>query len=103
MILFFSYHFYRLLQRLKNIHILYNTETDVFGSGEKVGLLQCFFSEYPHQINEYVYNGNLVDSENNNKILVKNINLDFEIERWSKNISPTSLNTYINCSTIFLF
>ena len=31
----FSYHFFRLLQRAKNIYILYNTEHDVFGSGEK--------------------------------------------------------------------
>lgn len=31
----FSYHFFRLLQRAKNIFILYNTEHDVFGSGEK--------------------------------------------------------------------
>lgn len=31
----FSYHFFRLLQRAKNIYLLYNTENDVFGSGEK--------------------------------------------------------------------
>ena len=31
----FSYHFFRLLQRAKNVFILYNTEHDVFGSGEK--------------------------------------------------------------------
>lgn len=31
----FSYHFFRLLQRAKNVFILYNTEPDVFGSGEK--------------------------------------------------------------------
>jgi inactivated superfamily I helicase len=31
----FSYHFFRLLQRAKNVYILYNTEPDMFGSGEK--------------------------------------------------------------------
>lgn len=31
----FSYHFFRLMQRAKNVYILYNTEHDVFGSGEK--------------------------------------------------------------------
>ena len=30
----FSYHFYRLIQRAKNVYILYNTEADTFGSGE---------------------------------------------------------------------
>jgi hypothetical protein len=31
----FSYHFFRLLQRAKNIYLLYNTENDAFGNGEK--------------------------------------------------------------------
>ena len=31
----FSYHFFRLLQRAKNVFIIYNTEHDVFGNGEK--------------------------------------------------------------------
>ena len=31
----FSYHFQRLLQRTKNVYLIYNTETDGYGSGEK--------------------------------------------------------------------
>lgn len=31
----FSYHFFRLLQRARNIYLLYNTENDTFGNGEK--------------------------------------------------------------------
>ncbi|WP_456463427.1 PD-(D/E)XK nuclease family protein [Lutibacter sp.] len=31
----FSYHFQRLLQRTNNIYLIYNTETDGYGSGEK--------------------------------------------------------------------
>lgn len=31
----FSYHFYRLLQRAKNVYLFYNTETDAYGAGEK--------------------------------------------------------------------
>lgn len=31
----FSYHFFRLLQRAKNVYLLYNTENDAFGNGEK--------------------------------------------------------------------
>lgn len=31
----FSYHFFRLLQRAKNIFLLYNTENDSYGNGEK--------------------------------------------------------------------
>ncbi|MGB2128889.1 MAG: PD-(D/E)XK nuclease family protein [Flavicella sp.] len=31
----FSYHFYRLLQRAKTVFLLYNTETDAYGAGER--------------------------------------------------------------------
>ncbi len=31
----YAYHFYRLIQRAKNIHLLYNTQNDDFGSGEQ--------------------------------------------------------------------
>lgn len=31
----FSYHFQRILQRAENVQLLYNTETDGYGSGEK--------------------------------------------------------------------
>ena len=31
----YSYHFFRLLQRANNIYLLYNTENDSFGNGEK--------------------------------------------------------------------
>ena len=31
----FSYHFQRILQRAENVYLLYNTETDGYGSGEK--------------------------------------------------------------------
>ncbi|MCK5815971.1 MAG: PD-(D/E)XK nuclease family protein, partial [Flavobacteriaceae bacterium] len=31
----FSYHFYRLLHRAKEVYLVYNTEKDVYGSGEK--------------------------------------------------------------------
>ncbi len=31
----FAYHFYRLIQRAKQVYLLYNTETDAYGAGEK--------------------------------------------------------------------
>ena len=31
----YAYHFYRLIQRAKNIHLIYNSDSDVLGGGEK--------------------------------------------------------------------
>jgi hypothetical protein len=41
----YTYHFYRLLQRAKNIHILYNTELDVLEGGEKSRLISQMMTD----------------------------------------------------------
>ena len=42
----FSYHFYRLLQRAENVSLIYNSETDDFGSGEKSRFITQLLAEY---------------------------------------------------------
>ena len=51
----FSYHFYRLLQRANNISLIYNSETDDFGSGEKSRFITQLLAEYNGKIVEYIY------------------------------------------------
>jgi hypothetical protein len=49
----FSYHFFRLMQRAKNVFVLYNTEHDIFGSGEKsrfVTQLEAMRTDIIHKI-----------------------------------------------------
>ena len=41
----YTYHFYRLLQRAKNIHIIYNTEPDVLEGGEKSRLISQILTD----------------------------------------------------------
>lgn len=43
----FSYHFQRLLQRAKDIYLIYNTESDGYGSGEKSRFLTQLEINYP--------------------------------------------------------
>lgn len=50
----YSYHFYRLLQRAKNVRVIYDTETDTFGKGEKsrfISQLEYELPEYNPQVN----------------------------------------------------
>ncbi|MBT5089477.1 MAG: hypothetical protein HOM24_00185 [Flavobacteriales bacterium] len=100
----FSYHFYRLLQRVNNITLIYNSETDDFGSGEKSRFITQLLSEYPGEIKELVYKGDDLEISNGASIVIKNEGLEKEIEAWAeKGVSPSALNKYINCSLSFYY
>ncbi|MGY8989437.1 MAG: PD-(D/E)XK nuclease family protein, partial [Flavobacteriales bacterium] len=99
----FSYHFYRILQRAENVSILYNTESDDFGSGEKSRFITQLLSEYKGTINEFVFGGEELEFTEDKEIVIKNSSLQKEIENWSKYVSPSSLNKYINCSLSFYY
>ncbi|MAX69140.1 MAG: hypothetical protein CMP60_05545 [Flavobacteriales bacterium] len=99
----FSYHFYRLLQRSENVNVLYNTESDDFGSGEKSRFITQLLSEYKGRINEFVFGGEELEFTEDKEIIIKNDSLQQEIENWSKYVSPSSLNKYINCSLSFYY
>ncbi|MCT4700112.1 PD-(D/E)XK nuclease family protein [Tenacibaculum haliotis] len=91
----FSYHFFRLLQRAKNIFILYNTEHDVFGSGEKsrfVTQLEMMRDD----ITEKIISPKVVTSA----IKLKEIQKDDKVlkrleELAKKGISPSALTNYL--------
>ena len=100
----FAYHFYRLLQRANNISLLYNSETDDFGNGEKSRFITQLQSEYNGRINELVYSGSSlsIGHKHHNEIL--NENLDDKIIKWAiSGVSPTALNIYNNCSLYFYY
>ncbi|WP_223551767.1 PD-(D/E)XK nuclease family protein [Aestuariivivens sp. NBU2969] len=50
----YTYHFYRLLQRAKNVYILYNTEADVLVGGEKSRFITQLEIENIHNINHNI-------------------------------------------------
>ncbi|MEE9408353.1 MAG: PD-(D/E)XK nuclease family protein [Polaribacter sp.] len=91
----FSYHFFRLIQRAKNVFILYNTEHDVFGSGEK--------SRFVTQL-EMMKSG-IVQKIISPKVVTKNIELK-EVDKnevvfsrlkeiAKSGISPSALTNYL--------
>jgi len=101
----FSYHFYRLLQRANNISLIYNSETDDFGSGEKSRFITQLLSEYrAGEIKQLIYKGDSSSLINRNegKVIIKNRNVD--MSKWiEKGVSPSSINKYNNCSLAFYF
>jgi len=99
----FSYHFYRLLQRAQNITLIYNSETDDFGSGEKSRFVTQLLSEYKGQISEKVFKGAELEMPKSKEIVIPNIGLDKELKSWAeKGVSPSAINKYNNCSLQFI-
>jgi len=106
----FAYHFYRLLQRAKNIYLLYNTESDVFGSGEKSRFLTQLMYELPKanpqvEIKEGLFSIPVeVKNPGNNIRIKKTTQIVEQLKAKAANgFSPSLLNRYVNCSLQFYF
>ncbi len=105
----FAYHFFRLIQRAKNVSIVYNSQPDLLAGGDK--------SRFIHQITDELnaYNSNIIISEKSVSSIIKlkrvnaiSISKNEEVllrlsELTDKGISASSLNTYIRCQLQFYF
>ncbi len=98
----FAYHFYRLLHRAKNIYILYNTETDDFGSGEQSRFItQLEIAHDNKSLNNISINKSIViPNLQSNPIPLKEVDKSDAIIHRLREIaingfSPSSLGLYI--------
>jgi len=92
----YTYHFYRLLQRAKNVYILYNTEADVLTGGEKSRFINQLELEGIHSITHKIVTPQVPNSTIKLKEIVKTeavINQLKDIA--NKGFSPSSLTNYI--------
>lgn len=106
-----AYLFYRLLQRTENVYLLYNTESDEMGGGEK----SRFILQLQHELKEVNPNAvikDLVYSVDPPPPLPEDqINITKEpalLQKFLKDnadygISPSAINTYINCTLQYYF
>jgi len=79
----FSYHFFRLLQRAKNIYLIYNTEVDDFGASEKSRFLTQLALLKPNEINNYLASSNL----NSELISAREIDVNIKLKEGLEKIS----------------
>lgn len=94
----YTYHFYRLLQRAKNIYILYNTEPNVLEGNEKSRLITQLLTDGLVSKNITQITGSAAVHPFNASI--ETITKDAQLLRQikvlaSKGFSPTSLTNYI--------
>jgi ATP-dependent helicase/nuclease subunit B len=92
----YTYHFYRLLQRAKNIYIIYNTEPDVLNGGEKSRFITQLEIEKLHPIKQYIVSPKVPSIQQSLKLIKKTESVQKVIKIIAeKGFSPSSLTNYI--------
>ncbi|MCX6306676.1 MAG: PD-(D/E)XK nuclease family protein [Bacteroidetes bacterium] len=106
----YAYHFYRLIQRARHIWILYNTEPDQLGGGDRSRFLRQIATELP------AFNSRIIIRESilATPLLMGELLPVIEIpktgvtlaaleEKAIKGFSASSLNSYRNCTLKFYY
>jgi ATP-dependent helicase/nuclease subunit B len=106
----YAYHFYRLMQRAQDVHLIYDTEPDSLGGGEKSRFVAQIEAELTRAnpallIKHETFTFPSAPEEILPVVIGKDATLmamlrDFGSE---KGFSPSALNTYLNCSLQFYF
>ncbi|MEO6346800.1 MAG: PD-(D/E)XK nuclease family protein [Aquaticitalea sp.] len=92
----YTYHFYRLLQRAKNIYIIYNTEPDVLNGGEKSRFITQMIIEKIHPILQYMVSPKVPSLNPTLKTIQKTDDVVQRLKEMAlKGFSPSSLTNYI--------
>ncbi|WP_396602497.1 PD-(D/E)XK nuclease family protein [Algibacter sp. R77976] len=92
----YTYHFYKLIQRAKNVYIIYNTEADVLTGGEKSRFITQLELEGIHSINHQIIAPKVPTIETNLNVVKKTENLQQQIMQMAgEGFSPSSLTNYI--------
>jgi hypothetical protein len=92
----YTYHFYRLLQRAKNIYIVYNTEPDVLKGGEKSRFITQLEIENIHKINHYIVSPKVPSLPKKLMQVKKTESIIEQLKIISEDgFSPSSLSNYI--------
>lgn len=105
----YAYLFYRVLQRAENINIFYNSETDVLGQGEMSRYLQQLLFESRMPVQKKVLHNSIaprgvdVISINKSHQVMEALMKVNEGNQFFKGISPSALNTFIECGLKFYF
>lgn len=94
----YTYHFYRLLQRAKNVFIIYNTEPNSLDGNEKSRLISQLLTDENKidNITEITASALVKSSTDTLKVIHKDAELIGQIKQLAeKGFSPTSLTNYV--------
>ena len=104
-----AYHFYRLLQRAKRIVLIYNTESDTFGSGERSRYLTQLLYEMPRvnpnvKIEERLFSAPGIAPELKAVTVEKTPEVQARLKELAESgLSPSLLNSFRTCGLQFYY
>lgn len=102
----YTYHFYHLLQRAKNIYLLYNTESEGLDAGERSRFItQLEVEKQPkHNLTQEIYNAVLPEIAYQPMVIPKSESVMLRLrEIAEKGFSPSALTSYIRNPIDFYF
>jgi len=103
----YAYYFYRLLQKAKNVTLIYNTETGIISSGEKSRFIMQVEDELTAVNKNITFQSLLLQGDielpQRKEITIQKTPQVIELLRNQKQYSATTLSTYINCPLQFYF
>lgn len=102
----YTYHFYHLLQRAKNIYLLYNTESEGLDAGEKSRFITQLEVEKQqnHMLTHEIYNAVLPETAYQPIVIPKSELVMIRLKEIAdKGFSPSALTSYIRNPIQFYF
>jgi hypothetical protein len=102
----YTYHFYHLLQRAKNIYLLYNTESEGLDAGEKSRFItQLEVEKQPkHTLTHEIYNAVLPETAYTPMVIEKSESVMLRLKEIAYvGFSPSALTSYIRNPIQFYF
>ncbi len=102
----YTYHFYHLLQRAKNIYLIYNTESEGLDAGEKSRFITQLEVEKQgkHTLTHEIYNAVLPETAYQPIVVAKSESVMIRLKEIAeKGFSPSALTSYIRNPIDFYF
>lgn len=102
----YTYHFYHLLQRAKNIYLLYNSDSEGLDAGERSRFItQLEVEKQPnHNLTFQTYNANVPETAHQPLVIPKSEKVLLRLKEIAeKGFSPSALTTYIRNPIQFYF
>ncbi len=102
----YTFHFYHLLQRAKNIYLLYNTESEGLDGGEKSRFITQLEIEKQdaHELTHEIYNAEVPQKAYEHIRIEKSESVMIRLAEIAKNgFSPSALTSYIRNPIQFYF